>query len=99
MTNNYGRLSILITPLAIAMSLYHIHIAWTGGYEPNFQRSLSYFFGLALIFLVYRNENEQPINWLLTGALFLLAVVSIGVLILMVILGVGFAAAGAAGGP
>jgi TRAP transporter 4TM/12TM fusion protein len=46
-------LDYVISALAVAMSAYHIWVAYTGGYEPIYQRSLSYFFGLALIFLVY----------------------------------------------
>jgi TRAP transporter 4TM/12TM fusion protein len=46
-------LDYVIAALAIAMSAYHIWIAYSGGYEPIYQRSLSYFFGLTLIFLVY----------------------------------------------
>ena len=35
-------LKALITVIAVGMSLYHLNIAWTGGYEFVFQRSLSF---------------------------------------------------------
>lgn len=49
-----GPLEWLIFAIAVAMSAYHLQIAYTGGYEPLYQRALSYLFGLTLIFLVYR---------------------------------------------
>ena len=50
-------LDLLIAAIAIAMSLYHIWIAYSGGYEPVYQRSMSYFYGLTLIFLIYVPES------------------------------------------
>ena len=50
-------LDILVAAIAIAMSIFHIRIAYTGGFEPIFQRSMSYAFGLTLIFLVYAPES------------------------------------------
>jgi len=78
MTKKAGKIAVLITPLAVGMSVYHIYIAYTGGYEPIFQRALSYLFGLSLIFLVYRDSSDRPINRVTTAMLFLLAVVAIG---------------------
>lgn len=46
-------LDFVIAVIAIAMSLYHIWIAYTGGFEPIYQRTLSYTFGLTLVFLIY----------------------------------------------
>ncbi|NKB49036.1 MAG: TRAP transporter fused permease subunit [Alphaproteobacteria bacterium] len=83
MNDKAGKLAILITPLAVGMSLYHLYIAYTGGYEPNFQRALSYFFGLALIFLVYRDSQQSPVGWVITALLFGLAIVSIGYPVVM----------------
>lgn len=56
-TKRWTWLDVLIAVLAVAMSVYHIRIAYTGGFEPIFQRSLSYAFGLTLIFLVYAPES------------------------------------------
>lgn len=79
MTEHPKYLRLLITPLAVGMSLYHLHLAWTGGYEPIFQRALSYLFGLTLIILVYRQgSDDKPGSWLITGALFLAAIAAIG---------------------
>lgn len=47
----------VIAAIAIAMSLYHVWIAYSGGYEPVYQRSTSYMFGLTLIFLIYVPED------------------------------------------
>jgi TRAP-type uncharacterized transport system fused permease subunit len=48
----------LVTLIAIGMSIWHIHLAFTGGYESTFQRSLTYLFGMPLIFLVFRDRTE-----------------------------------------
>jgi TRAP-type uncharacterized transport system fused permease subunit len=50
-------LDLLIAAIAIAMSIYHLRIAYTGGYEPLFQRSLAYLFGLTLVFLIYAPDH------------------------------------------
>ncbi len=50
-------LDLLIAAIAIAMSIYHLRIAYTGGFEPIFQRSMSYAFGLTLVFLIYAPES------------------------------------------
>jgi TRAP transporter 4TM/12TM fusion protein len=52
----------LVTLIAIGMSIWHIHLAFTGGYESTFQRSLTYLFGMPLIFLVFRDRTETGLN-------------------------------------
>ena len=61
-------LKALITVIAVGMSLYHLNIAWTGGYEFVFQRS-SFLFGVILVLLVYRHEERTILGKLGTGAL------------------------------
>jgi TRAP transporter 4TM/12TM fusion protein len=70
---NWTWLDVVIALVAIGMSLYHLHIAYTGGYEPLYQRSLSYLFGLTLVFLIYAPDH----GWrrYLSFALALLSVV------------------------
>jgi len=68
----------LVTVLAVGMSVYHLNIAYTGGYEFVFQRSLSFLFGITLIILVYRHSDQTVWGKLLTALLFVLAVLSIG---------------------
>ncbi len=71
-----GPLEWLIFVVAVAMSAYHIQIAYTGGYEPLFQRALSYLFGLTLIFLMYRRPAGGGWRAAIVVAPILLAVVS-----------------------
>jgi len=73
----------LITVLAIGMSVYHLNIAYTGGYEFVFQRSLSYLFGVALILLVYREQENSFGGKLFAILLFMAAIASIGYPVLM----------------
>jgi TRAP transporter 4TM/12TM fusion protein len=49
----------IISILAIAMALWHINIAYTGGYESTFQRTVTYLLGMSLVFLVFRDRNEK----------------------------------------
>jgi TRAP transporter 4TM/12TM fusion protein len=49
----------LISILAVGMAVWHIHIAYTGGYESTFQRTVTYLFGMSLVFLVFRDRNEK----------------------------------------
>ncbi len=49
----------LISIIAVGMALWHIHIAYTGGYESTFQRTVTYLFGMSLVFLVFRDRNEK----------------------------------------
>ena len=56
-------LGYFVSCLAIAMSLFHIMVAWTGGYEALYQRSFSYLFGITLIFLVYPGSGRWQ-RWL-----------------------------------
>ncbi|MFC1491038.1 TRAP transporter permease [Nitrospinota bacterium] len=76
-----GALRYLVMALAVAMSIYHLYIAYAGAFEPLFQRSLSYLFVAALIFLLYRGPVEEKKGvWgpILAGAAFLLAVTPVG---------------------
>ncbi len=67
----------LVLAIAVAMSVFHIQVAYTGGYEPLYQRALSYLFGMALIFIVYGRPAGGGWRAALAAAVFLLAVVSI----------------------
>ena len=71
-------LKALITLIAVGMSLYHLNIAWTGGYEFVFQRSLSFLFGVALVLLVYRHGERTLWGRLWTVILCLLALLALG---------------------
>ena len=71
-------LKALITLIAVGMSLYHLNIAWTGGYEFVFQRSLSFLFGVALVLLVYRHGERTLWGRLWTVVLCLLALLALG---------------------
>ena len=71
-------LKALITVIAVGMSLYHLNIAWTGGYEFVFQRSLSFLFGVILVLLVYRHEEKTILGKLGTGTLCVLTVFALG---------------------
>ncbi len=62
-----------ITLIAIGMSVWHIHLAFTGGYESTFQRSVTYLFGLPLIFLVFRDRTETGLRLAYSLLLFALA--------------------------
>ncbi len=71
-----GPLDYVIFVIAVAMSAYHVLIGYTGGYEPLFQRALSYLFGLVLIFLIYRKPSGGGWKPVLVGIPVLLAAVS-----------------------
>ena len=74
-------LGYFITALGVAMSLYHLNIAYTGGYETFLQRGLSLLFALAMIFLIYQRPVPlfgRTANIIFSGATFLLAVASVG---------------------
>ena len=71
-------LKALITVIAVGMSLYHLNIAWTGGYEFVFQRSLSFLFGVILVLLVYRHKEKTILGKLGTGTLCVLTVFALG---------------------
>ncbi|MAE05828.1 MAG: permease [Nitrospinae bacterium] len=67
----------LIAAVAVGMSYYHLDIAYTGGYEPMFQRTLSYMFGVALIFLLRFPEEKGWRAWA-SGLFLVMALLSIG---------------------
>ncbi len=67
----------LVLVIAVGMSVYHIHVAYTGGYEPLYQRALSYLFGMTLIFIIYRKPAGGGWRAVVSTAVLLLAVVSI----------------------
>jgi TRAP transporter 4TM/12TM fusion protein len=71
----------LVTAIAVAMSIYHLNIAYTGGYEFVFQRSLAFLFGMSLIFLTSQTNNL--ISKSVSFFLFLLTIISIGYPVLM----------------
>jgi TRAP transporter 4TM/12TM fusion protein len=75
---DHWSLQYLITALAVGMSIWHIVIAYTGGYELIFQRGTSYLFGLTLIFLVFRGKERGKYNGLITAVLVGSVVLSIG---------------------
>lgn len=69
----------IILLLGVGMSLYHIHIAYTGGYEPQYQRGVSYLFAMAMIYLIFRRPvGKGAWGAIVVGFTFLLAVVSTG---------------------
>ena len=76
--NQPRALAILITVIAVGMSAYHINIAWTGGYEFIFQRSLSFLFGVVLVLLVHRPKDGSLRSTILTTLLVLVAIPAIG---------------------
>ncbi len=67
----------LVLAIAVGMSVFHIQVAYTGGYEPLYQRALSYLFGMALIFIVYRRPAGGGWRAAAAAAVFLLAVASV----------------------
>ena len=71
-------LKSLITLIAVGMSLFHLNIAWTGGYEFVFQRALSFLFGVALVFLVYRHGERTLWSKLWTAVLSVLTLLALG---------------------
>ncbi len=69
----------IILLLGVGMSIFHIHIAYSGGYEDQYQRGVSYLFGMAMIYLIYRRPVVKgPWGTVFVGLTFLLAVVSTG---------------------
>lgn len=68
----------LITVIAVSMSLYHINIAYTGGYEFVFQRSLAYLFGVSLIFLTFGVKESSLGKKILSILLFIVSIVVLG---------------------
>jgi TRAP transporter 4TM/12TM fusion protein len=67
-----------ITAIAVSMSLYHINIAYTGGYEFVFQRSLAYLFGVSLIFLSYGEQESSLGKKILAIFLFMISLIVLG---------------------
>src|SRR5687767_2472573 len=54
MTMSYERLlKATIAALAVAMSLYHLYVAFTGAPEAFFFRGTHLLFAMALVFLLY----------------------------------------------
>ena len=60
----------LISILAVGMAVWHIHIAYTGGYESTFQRTVTYLFGMSLVFLVFRDRDEKGWRFAWSAILF-----------------------------
>ncbi len=67
----------LVLAVAVSMSVFHIQVAYTGGYEPLYQRALSYLFGMTLIFIIYRKPAGGGWRAVVAAAVCLLVVVSI----------------------
>ena len=67
----------LVLAIAVGMSVFHIQVAYTGGYEPLFQRALSYLFGMSLIFIIYRKPAGGRWRAVVSAVVCLLAVASI----------------------
>jgi TRAP transporter 4TM/12TM fusion protein len=61
MSNAYDRMiRITIACTAIAMSLYHLYVAFTGAPEAFFFRGTHLLFALALVFLLYPSFARKP---------------------------------------
>lgn len=80
-TKEKGFIGYVLTLLGVGMSLYHLNIAYTGGYETFFQRGLSLLFALAMIFIIYSRPVQflgRAGNTIFSAVIFLLAVSSVG---------------------
>ncbi|MGY9001079.1 MAG: hypothetical protein ACKVIK_14275, partial [Rhodospirillales bacterium] len=55
-----------------------INIAYTGGYEFVFQRSLAYLFGVSLIFLSYGEQESSLGKKILAIFLFMISLIVLG---------------------
>jgi len=75
---NRTPLEYVILALAVAMSYWHLEIAYTGGYEALHQRSVTYIMGIALIYMIYREPKGGLWQNIVSGILFALAVSSVG---------------------
>ena len=65
----------------VAMSIYHIHIAYSGGYEPMYQRCVSYLFAVTMIYLIHPGRaaaKGRPGGVILWVGTLVLAVASVG---------------------
>ncbi len=67
----------LISVIAVGMAVWHIHIAFTGGYESTFQRTVTYLFGMSLVFLVFRDRNEKGWRLAVSVILFFVTVAAL----------------------
>ena len=67
----------LVLAIAVGMSVFHIQVAYTGGYEPLYQRAFSYLFGMSLIFIIHRKPAGGGWRAVVSAAVCLLAVASI----------------------
>lgn len=70
-------LEYVIMAIAVAMSIWHLEIAYTGGHEALFQRTVTYLMGFALIFLVYREPSGGLWQNIVSGIIFVLALSSV----------------------
>ncbi len=76
--SDHWALRFMVSAIAVGMSVYHLFVAYTGGFEFVFQRSLSYLFGASLIILVYRHSERTLLGKGTSLLLFVLVVVAIG---------------------
>lgn len=47
----------VILAISIAMCVWHLEIAYTGGHEALFQRTVTYLMGITLIYIIYRQPK------------------------------------------
>ena len=64
----------LITIISVIMCVWHLHLAFGGGYESTFQRATTYLIGMSLVFLVFRDRDETGWRAGLTAVIFIAAV-------------------------
>jgi TRAP transporter 4TM/12TM fusion protein len=70
-------LEYVVLALAVAMSVWHLEIAYTGGHEGLFQRTVTYLMGFAMIFIVYRSPKGGLWQNIVSGIIFTLAISSV----------------------
>jgi len=66
----------LITVISVIMCVWHLHLAFGGGYESTFQRATTYLIGMSLVFLVFRDRDETGWRAGLSVVIFIAAVAS-----------------------
>jgi hypothetical protein len=72
-------LEYVVLALAVAMSVWHLEIAYTGGHEGLFQRTVTYLMGFAMIFIVYRSPKGGLWQNIVSGIIFTLAISSVNI--------------------
>ena len=64
----------LVTIISVIMCIWHLHLAFGGGYESTFQRATTYLIGMSLVFLVFRDRDETGWRAGLSAVIFIAAV-------------------------